>query len=180
MARVNQTGVENAEQFRLLVDAVQDYAIFMLDVEGYVVSWNKGGERIKGYRESEIIGVHFSLFFTEEDRRLGKPEEQLRLATEQGRVEQEVWHVRKDGSRFWANVTLTAIRGADGKLMGFGKVTRDFTERRKMEKRVANSEKSLRELSLHLLHTQDEERRRIGRDLHDSLGQSLAALKMRL
>jgi PAS domain S-box-containing protein len=172
--------VENAEQFRLLVDAVQDYAIFMLDTEGHVVSWNSGGERIKGYRASEIVGQHYSLFFTEEDRRLGKPEEQLRLAIEHGRVEQEGWRVRKDGSRFWANITLTAICGADGEFVGFGKVTRDFTERRKMEKRLAESEKSLRELSLHLLHTQDEERRRIGRDLHDSLGQYLAALKMRL
>ena len=163
-----------------VVDAVQDYAIFMLDPKGHVASWNSGGERIKGYRASEIIGRHYSLFFTDEDRRLGKPEEQLRLATEHGRVEQEGWRVRKDGSRFWANITLTAIREANGELVGFGKVTRDFTERRKMEKRVAESEKALRELSLHLLHTQDEERRRIGRDLHDSLGQYLAALKMRL
>lgn len=180
MAKLIHTGDKNAEQFRLLVDAVQDYAIFTLDTGGHVATWNSGGERIKGYRASEIIGRHYSLFFTEEDRRLGKPEEQLRHAAEHGRVEHEGWRVRKDGSRFWANITMTAIRGVDGELLGFGKVTRDFTERRKMEKRIEESEKSLRELSLHLLRTQDEERRRIGRDLHDSLGQYLAALKMRL
>ena len=181
MSGLNYTvTVENAEQFRLLVDAVQDYAIFMLDPEGNVASWNSGGERIKGYRKSEIIGRHFSVFYTEEERRLGKPEQQLKRAIELGRVEQEGWRVRKDGSRFWANVTLTAIRGPEGELIGFGKVTRDFTERRKLQKRLAESEGALRELSLHLLQTQDEERRRIGRDLHDSLGQYLAALKMKL
>ena len=180
MAGLNPTIVESADQFRLLVDAVQDYAIFMLDPEGNVTSWNNGGQRIKGYSASEIIGRHFSVFYTDEERRAGKPEKQLKLATEQGRVEHEGWRVRKDGSRFWANVTLTAIRNGKGELIGFGKVTRDFTERKKMQKRVADSEKSLRDLSLHLLRTQDEERRRIGRDLHDSLGQYLAALKMKL
>ncbi len=174
------TTVESADQFRLLVDAVQDYAIFMLDTHGNIASWNVGGEHIKGYRASEIIGRHFSLFYTEEDRRRGKPEQLLKLATEHGWVEHEGWRVRKDGSRFWANVTLTAIHGPNGELIGFGKVTRDFTERKKIEKRLADSERSLRELSLHLLRTQDEERRRIGRDLHDSLGQYLAALKMKI
>jgi PAS domain S-box-containing protein len=176
----SHTTVESAEQFRLLVDAVQDYAIFMLDPQGNVASWNSGGERIKGYSGSEIIGRHFSIFYTEEERQAGKPEQQLKIATEHGRVEHEGWRVRKDGTRFWANVTLTAIRNENGELIGFGKVTRDFTERKEMEERVADSEKSLRQLSLHLLRTQDEERRRIGRDLHDSLGQYLAALKMKL
>jgi len=176
----NHTTAESADQFRLLVDAVQDYAIFMLDPQRNVASWNSGGERIKGYSGSEIIGRHFSIFYTEEERQAGKPEHQLRLATERGRVEHEGWRVRKDGSRFWANVTLTAIRDGNAELIGFGKVTRDFTERKTMEKRLADSESSLRELSLHLLRTQDAELRRIGRDLHDSLGQYLAALKMKL
>lgn len=171
---------EQAEQFRLLVDAVQDYAIFMLDPEGNVASWNSGAQRIKGYTGDEIIGSHFSRFYTEEDRRNHKPERFLELATRQGRIEQEGWRVRRDGSRFWASVTLTAIRDSSGKLLGFGKVTRDVSERRKMEERLHESERSLRELSLHLLRSQDEERRRIGRDLHDSLGQYLAALKMHL
>ncbi len=171
---------QQAEQFRLLVDAVQDYAIFMLDPQGNVASWNSGAQRIKGYAANEVIGSHFSRFYTEEERRAGKPEKQLARAIEHGRVEQEGWRVRKDGSRFWANVTLTAIRNSEGKLLGFGKVTRDFSERKQMETRLHESEKSLRDLSLHLLRSQDEERRRIGRDLHDSLGQYLAALKMNL
>ena len=171
---------EQAEQFRLLVDAVQDYAIFMLDPEGNVASWNSGAQRIKGYTAEEIVGSHFSRFYTETDRRAHKPEHVLAQAAEHGRVEQEGWRVRKDGSRFWASVTVTAIRDHDGKLLGFGKVTRDFSERRKMEERLHESERSLRELSLHLLRSQDDERRRIGRDLHDSLGQYLAALKMHL
>lgn len=175
------------QQFRLLVDAVQDYAIFMLDTEGRVRSWNKGAERIKGYKASEIIGKHFSVFYPEEDLRNRKPQWELELATKVGRFEDEGWRVRKDGSRFWANVIITALRDHDGKLRGFGKVTRDFTERMRAEaalqKEVAErrlAEQRLRELSLHLLRTQDEERRRIGRDLHDSLGQYLVALKMRL
>lgn len=176
----NISTADQSEQFRLLVDSVQDYAIFLLDPDGGVASWNTGGERLKGYKASEIIGKHFSIFYTEADRRAGKPEQQLRKAIEFGRVEQEAWRVRKDGSRFWANVTLTAIRNDSGDLIGFGKVTRDFTERKKMENRLHDSEKSLRELSLHLLRTQDDERRHIGRDLHDSLGQYLAALKMKL
>jgi PAS domain S-box-containing protein len=171
---------EQAEQFRLLVDAVQDYAIFMLDPEGNVASWNSGAQRIKGYAAEEIIGSHFSHFYTEADRRAHKPEKVLAQAAEHGRIEQEGWRVRKDGSRFWASITLTAIRDHDGKLLGFGKVTRDFSERRKMEARLHESERSLRDLSLHLLRSQDDERRRIGRDLHDSLGQYLAALKMHL
>src|SRR5579859_4688424 len=171
---------EQAEQFRLLVDAVQDYAIFMLDPEGNVASWNSGAQRIKGYTAEEIIGSHFSRFYTAADRHAHKPEKVLAQAAEHGRVEQEGWRVRKDGSRFWASVTLTAIHDPQGKLLGFGKVTRDISERRRMEERLHESERSLRELSLHLLRSQDEERRRIGRDLHDSLGQYLAALKMHL
>lgn len=171
---------EQAEQFRLLVDAVQDYAIFMLDPAGNVASWNSGAQRIKGYTAEEIIGHHFSRFYIESDRLARKPEKVLARAAEHGRVEQEGWRVRKDGSRFWASVTVTAIRDHDGRLLGFGKVTRDFSERRRMEERLHESERSLRELSLHLLRSQDDERRRIGRDLHDSLGQYLAALKMHL
>lgn len=181
-------------QFRLLVQAVQDYAIFMLDPAGNVISWNAGAARIKQYSGEEIIGKHFSQFYPEEDQRSGKPQWELEVANKEGRFEDEGWRIRKDGSRFWANVVITAVRDASGLLVGFAKVTRDFTERmeveRALEKEVAErreaqrelhkSEKSLRELSLHLLRTQDEERRRIGRDLHDSLGQYLAVLKMKL
>jgi PAS domain S-box-containing protein len=185
---------ESEDRFRLLIEGVQDYAIFMLDPDGRVRNWNRGAERIKGYHRAEIIGKHFSCFYPEEDLRNGKPEWELKVAAKEGRFEDEGWRVRKDGSRFWANVIITAIRDDGGKLIGFGKVTRDFTDRMKMERalqeevaqrreaelHLQNSEKSLRELSLHLLRTQDEERRRIGRDLHDSLGQCLTALKIKL
>lgn len=182
------------ERFRLLVDAVQDYAIFMLDVQGHVSSWNTGAERIKGYTVSEIIGKHFSVFYPEEDLRAGKPERELVIAAKEGRFEDEGWRLRKDGSRFWANVIISAIRDESGELIGFGKVTRDYTERIKVndvlrkevaerteaQRKLHDSEKSLRQLSLRLLQTQDEERRRIGRDLHDSVGQYLVGLKMKV
>jgi PAS domain S-box-containing protein len=182
------------ERFRLLVDAVQDYAIFMLDVQGHVSSWNTGAERIKGYTVSEIIGKHFSVFYPEEDLRAGKPERELVVAAKEGRFEDEGWRLRKDGSRFWANVIISAIRDESGQLIGFGKVTRDYTERIKVnevlrkevaerteaQRKLHDSERSLRQLSLRLLQTQDEERRRIGRDLHDSVGQYLVGLKMKV
>jgi len=175
------------ERSRLFVDAVQDYAIFMLDPEGCVSTWNTGAERIKGYKASEIIGQHFSLFYPEEDVRAGKPAWELEVATKESRFEDEGWRIRKDGSRFWANVIITAVRDSAGDLLGFSKVTRDITERMLAQKsleesrqRLRESEKSLRDLSLHLLRTQDEERRQIGREIHDSLGQYLSVLKMKL
>jgi PAS domain S-box-containing protein len=185
---------ENEAPFRLLVEAVQDYAIFLLTPEGNINSWNLGAQRIKGYMASDIIGKHFSCFYPEEDVRNGKPQYELVVAAKEGRFEDEGWRIRKDGSRFWANVIITALRNNSGKLVGYAKVTRDVTERmqtqkaleqeveerRDAERRFQSSEKSLRQLSLHLLRTQDEERRRIGRDLHDSLGQYLAVLKMKL
>jgi PAS domain S-box-containing protein len=183
--------------FRLLVEAVQDYAIFILNPEGKISSWNIGAERIKrikGYKAEEIIGRHFSILYPEEDVRNGKPDWELVVAAREGRFEDEGWRLRKDGSRFWANVIISAIKDDSGKLLGYAKVTRDVTERmqaqraleqevverREAERRFRNSERSLRQLSLHLLRTQDEERRRIGRDLHDTLGQYLAVLKMKL
>ncbi len=189
------------ERFRLFIDAVRDYAIFTLDAKGHVSSWNQGAERLNGYTASEILGRHFSRFFTQEDVRAGKPPRELERAAAEGRVEDEGWRIRKDGSRFWVNAVLTAIRDQSGQLIGFAKVMRDFTERmraqsalersnvelaaevaerKSAEQRLASSEQWLRELSLRLLSTQDEERRRIGRELHDSLGQYLALLKLKL
>jgi len=290
------TTSSRSEHLQLLIEAVEDYAIFMLDPEGRVATWNAGAERVKGYKAAEIIGRHFSCFYPDEDVRLLKPQMTLRIAAEKGRVEDEGWRVRKDGSRFWANALVTAVRDRSGKLVGFGKVTRDATERmqaaqslreselryrtlveaatyaivttgddtlirfanpatshifhysypeligrslamlvpacpgafqeesalewagkelvgvrkdgqafpieisivesrkdgarhficsmrdvsgrKRAEHKLSESEKSLRRLSLHLLRSQDEERRRIGRDLHDSLGQNLVGLKM--
>jgi PAS domain S-box-containing protein len=185
---------KSEERFRMLVDAVQDYAIFMLDEQGHVSSWNTGAERLKGYAVSEIIGRHFSIFYPEEDLRAGKPHRELEIAAREGRVEDEGWRLRKDGSRFWANVIITALRDDSGRLVGFGKVTRDYTEkikanealrkeiseRTEAQRKLHDSERSLRQLSLRLLQTQDEERRRIGRDLHDSVGQYLVGLKMKV
>lgn len=121
------------DPFRLLVEAVGDYAIFMLDVEGYIATWNLGAQKIKGYSADEIIGKHFSTFYPEEDLKWDKPGYELKVATETGRFEDEGWRIRKDGSRFWANVVITALRDKDGTLRGFGKVTRDLTERRYAE-----------------------------------------------
>jgi PAS domain S-box-containing protein len=179
--------LDSEQRFRLLVEAVQDYAIFMLDPEGRVKSWNLGAQRLKGYAASEIIGQHISRFYPEEDIRAAKPQRELEIALREGRVEDEGWRLRKDGSTFWANVVITLLKDPDGNVLGFSKVTRDFTARVQAERalqdskrKLEDSEKSLRSLSLHLLRTQDEERRRIGRDLHDSLGQYLSVLKMKL
>jgi len=178
---------ETERRFRMLVEAVQDYAIFTLDADGHVNSWNVGAERLKGYKADEILGQHFSAFYPAEDIADGKPQRELSIAVKEGRVEDEGWRIRKDGSRFWANVVITATKDALGGVIGFSKVTRDFTERmqtqkalRDSQRKLLDSEKSLRELSFHLLRTQDEERQRIGRDLHDSLGQYLSVLKMKL
>jgi PAS domain S-box-containing protein len=124
---------QNAEVFQLLVSAVRDYAIFMLDPEGNVATWNAGAQRIKGYAPSEIIGRHFSTFYTEEDKQDRKPERELTIARAEGSVEDEGWRVRKDGSQFWANVVITAVYDESGELRGFAKVTRDLSDRKRME-----------------------------------------------
>jgi len=137
---------QSEERFRLLIEAVKDYAIFILDPTGHVVTWNEGAQRSKGYLASEIIGRHFSTFYTAEDRASGKPADILHRATSEGRVEDEGWRVRKDGSRFWANVILTAIYDANKKLIGFAKVTRDVTDRKKAQETIENKQKQINEL----------------------------------
>ncbi|MGH8606979.1 MAG: sensor histidine kinase [Gammaproteobacteria bacterium] len=127
---------QSEERFRLLVEGVQDYAILMLDPEGRVATWNLGAERLKGYKAEEIIGKNFSVFYTPETVQAGHPQRELELAIQHGRYTEEGWRVRKDGTRFWADVTITALRDAQGNLRGFGKVTRDFTERKRAEHRV--------------------------------------------
>src|SRR5204863_1679436 len=124
---------QSEERFRLLVTEVTDYAILMLDPEGRIASWNAGAERIKGYRSEEIIGQQFSCFYPTADIEGGKPAYGLKVAVEQGRFEDEGWRVRKDGSRFWANVVITTLYDETGRLRGFGKVTRDITERKRTE-----------------------------------------------
>lgn len=122
------------EQFRMLVSGVRDYAIFLLDPTGHVVTWNAGAERIKGYTAEEIVGRHFSRFYTPEDLAAGKTQMELAVASREGQYEEEGWRVRKDGSRFWASVVITALHDEQGRLRGFSKVTRDITERRESER----------------------------------------------
>ncbi len=124
---------QSEARFRLLVESVKDYAIFMLDPDGRVASWNAGAERIKGYKAEEIIGQHFSRFYSSEDLERGKPQRELELAIAEGRVEDEGWRVRKDRSLFWANVVITAVYSEEKRLIGFAKVTRDLTEQKKVK-----------------------------------------------
>jgi PAS domain S-box-containing protein len=135
---------ESERSFRLLVEGVADYALYMLDPHGIVTSWNIGGQRIKGYSPEEILGRHFSSFYTEVDRTNGKPARALRIAEEQGRYEEEGWRVRKDGTFFWASVVIDPIREGE-KLVGFAKITRDITERREAELKLAQMQAQLAE-----------------------------------
>ena len=132
------------ERFRLLVANLKDYAIFMLDSEGYVISWNTGAERIRGFRAEEILGQHFSRLYPPEDIEAGKPEMELKVASAEGRFEDEGWRVRKDGSRFWANVVITALRDEAGQLRGFAKVSRDVTERKLREEQLEKANLELK------------------------------------
>ncbi|MFL5539231.1 MAG: PAS domain-containing sensor histidine kinase, partial [Longimicrobiaceae bacterium] len=134
---------ESEERFRLLVQSVRDYGIFMLDPGGHIASWNEGAQHIKGYTESEIRGQHFSVFYPREDVEAGKPAWELEVAAREGRFEDEGWRIRKDGTRFWANVVITALRDETGELVGFAKVTRDLTERRKAEERAIETARRL-------------------------------------
>jgi PAS domain S-box-containing protein len=144
-------------RYRLLVDAITDYAVYMLDHEGVVTSWNPGAQRFKGYTAEEILGRHFSTFYTAEDRAAGVPAEALRKAAEEGRFEREGWRVRKDGSRFWAHVVIDPIRDPDGKVIGFAKVTRDLTERREAEEALRQSQHELEQAREALFQSQKME-----------------------
>jgi PAS domain S-box-containing protein len=135
---------ESERSFRLLVEGVTDYALYMLDPGGIITSWNVGGERIKGYTPAEIVGQHFSRFYGETDRAAGKPARALRTAVEKGRYEEEGWRVRKDGTLFWASVVIDPIR-EDGELVGFAKITRDITERRETQLKLEAMQKQLAE-----------------------------------
>ncbi|MFP3183268.1 MAG: PAS domain S-box protein [Paraburkholderia sp.] len=163
------------ESFRLLVDAIDDYAIFMLDPLGRVVTWSAGAQKMKGYDAGEIIGQHVSIFHTPADLAAKEPETTLTYAAANGRVENEGWRHRKDGSTFWANVVITAIRDESGALQGFAKVTQDLTER----KRLTELE-NVNRLAANIQVAREEEQARIAHELHDDLGQQLTALKMAL
>ncbi len=140
-----QSALDQLEHYRILIESVQDYAIFLLDPKGNVASWNKGAERFKGYKAKEIIGRHFSIFYPKVDKEAGKPERVLAESLKHGRIEDEGWRIRKDGTRFWANVIITALKDENGKHVGFAKVTRDLTERKLFEDELSLTNIRLRE-----------------------------------
>ena len=133
LAQTHSATLDELDKYKLLVESVEDYAIFLLDENGYILTWNKGAQKNKGWSAEEIIGQHFSIFYLPEDTDARKPERELMLAERLGRVEDEDWRVRKDGSKFWANVVITALKNDEGNLVGFAKVTRDLTERKHNE-----------------------------------------------
>src|SRR5262249_44507036 len=134
--RIEEYRASSEEQLRLIVDSVHDYAIYMLDPNGDIQSWSRGAERIKGFSPNEVIGRNFAMFYPAEDVEAGKPQRQLRIAAEKGTYEDESLHVRKDGSRFWANVVVSAIHDAEGVLRGFVNLTHDISEQKRSSERT--------------------------------------------
>jgi PAS domain S-box-containing protein len=182
MARPSHAPVINNadEQFLLLVASVRDYAIFLLDPRGHIMTWNVGAQRIKGYRSDEIIGKHFSVFYPPEDVASGKPARELDEAEREGRFEDEGWRLRKGGTPFWANVVITALRDSSGVLCGFGKVTRDLTAHRKAEEttRRLAAEQAARAMAQKAETFQRDLLAIVGHDLRNCLSVILAAAEM--
>lgn len=202
----NQIALRHTDElYRLLIESATDYGVILLDAEGIILSWSTGAEHIEGYRSDEIIGRHFAAFYRREDIRQNKPEKLLEDAATMGRVVDEGWRLRKDGTRFWANVVLTALRDKSGRLRGFGKVVSDATRRKRAEEALRNlndkldqrvqertsqlaqsnrelraSLEQLHALAIRLQAVREDERTSIAREIHDDLGQALTAMKMDL
>ena len=180
-AEKNAAALQDSERrFRLLVEQVPDYAIYLLDGDGRIVSWNPGAERLTGYSASEVLAQHVSLMYPPEDRRVGLAEQHLGTARETGSAEHEGWRPRKDGRPFWASGATSALRDTTGTLRGFATVVRDMTQRRQEEEEVRQSRAQLRELSTHLQQVLEQERTRVACAVHDELGQALTVLKIEL
>ena len=189
---------QSEERFRLLVEGVQDYAILMLDPQGRIASWNTGAERLEGWSGPEVLGQHFSLFYTPTDQQEGRAQQALERAAAAGRYEEQGERVRKDGRRYWADVVITALRDESGRLYGFAKITRDITERKRAEEALREANATLeskvaqrtaelehracqlQKLTLEVSEAEDRERRRLAEILHDDLQQVLAAAKFHL
>jgi PAS domain S-box-containing protein len=171
--------IATEERFQLLVESVKDYAIFMLDPSGYITTWSAGAAQIKGYTADEIVGKHFSAFYLPEDVAAGKCERELEVATREERFEDEGWRVRKDGSRFWANVVITPLRAPDGALIGFAKITRDLTERQQAEQNLRALVAAERTASAEKSRVQEFEERFLAILGHD-LRQPLASIELRV
>jgi two-component system, chemotaxis family, CheB/CheR fusion protein len=182
---------ESEERYRLLMENVREYAIFMMDTDRHITTWNTGAERIFGYKREEAVGKDAAMIFTAEDRAAGAPEQEITTATDTGQAADDRWHLRKDGSRFWASGILAALYHPDGSLRGFGKVLRDNTERREseeklkeinetLEQRVVQRTRQVRSLASTLTMAEQVERRRISQILHDDLQQLLYSIQMRL
>jgi PAS domain S-box-containing protein len=165
--------LEAEERYRYLVESVRDYAIFMLDATGHIATWNIGAERINGYQANEIIGSHFSRFYPQVDVEAGKCEMELRVAASEGRFEDEGWRVRKDGSQFWANVVISAVRDRNGNLVGFSKVTRDLTDRKRAEE-----ERAARQAAEQASRAKDEFLAMLGHELRNPMAPILTALQL--
>ncbi len=163
---------ESEERYRLVLESVKDYAIFTLDPEGYITSWNPGAEKIKGYTKDEILGQHFSLFYPPEDTQRNVPQQALARAIAEGRMEMEGWRIRKGGQRFWASVVITPMLDSNGRLRGFCKVVRDMSRRKLMEAEMA-------ELQRRLMDGREAERLQLARELHDGPVQDLYGISFR-
>jgi len=178
--RTEERAKASEERFRMMVENVRDYAIYMLDPKGYVTSWNLGAERINGYKADEVIGRHYSRFFLPEQAARGDPGMQLEFASIQGRYESEGWRVRKDGSHLWAHIIVTPLLDEVGNRRGYSEITHDITERKRAEEDLYSYADRLRATSRRLVEVQEAERRMLAGELHDRVGQSLTALGLNL
>lgn len=173
-------GGEAEQSCRLLVDAITDHAIFMLDPAGRIVSWSPGAERMTGFVAEDVVGFSFACLYPREDVSAGKPAAVLHVAVSRGKIQDDGWRLKKDGSRFWAEVIIAPIRGPDGGLLGYAEIARDGTERLNLEQDLAGAHDRMRALAARLAQVAEQEKMSLSREIHDVLGQELTGLKLDL